>query len=330
MFVHAVVRSKISLAGKVMDPELAGKWLCSMHPEVVKDRPGRCDECGMPLVKAESLGFVAAPEENAASPMVIPASAPLITGARAVVYVAVKDKEGIFEGREIVLGPRTGDFYIVKEGLEPGEEVVVNGAFKIDSDLQIQAKPSMMSPETTETDKETEKSGEMASVKEKEEKLPDFDKSTVPAAFKKSADDVLKSYFEIQYALSSDDFDTAKSASEKLLKSLSAADMKLLNGSAHQAWMKLEKKIGVSAKALAVAGDIGMARVHLEAVTAPVEAVVMSFGTGETGAFRIHCPMAFNNKGAYWLQADDDTRNPYYGASMLKCQDSIEPILNRK
>lgn len=76
------------------------------------------------------------------------ALSPLITGTRAIVYVEVPNTEKpTFEGREIVLGPRAGDYYIVKSGLEEGEIVVFNGNFKIDSALQIQAKPSMMSPE---------------------------------------------------------------------------------------------------------------------------------------------------------------------------------------
>jgi hypothetical protein len=79
-------------------------------------------------------------------PVVIPISAPLITGKRAVVYVADADRPGVFEGREVVLGPRASDGYIVREGLAEGELVVVNGSFKIDSALQIQAQPSFMSP----------------------------------------------------------------------------------------------------------------------------------------------------------------------------------------
>ena len=54
----------------------------------------------------------------------------------------------MFEGREIVLGPRAGDHYIVRDGLREGEQVVVQGAFKIDSAIQIKAKPSMMSSDT--------------------------------------------------------------------------------------------------------------------------------------------------------------------------------------
>ena len=82
------------------------------------------------------------------APLVIPASAPLITGKRAVVYVQLADpNKPTFEGREIILGPRAGDYYLVEEGLTEGEIVVTNGNFKIDSALQIQAKPSMMNPQ---------------------------------------------------------------------------------------------------------------------------------------------------------------------------------------
>src|SRR5690606_31048376 len=51
-----------------------------------------------------------------------------------------------YNGREIVLGPRAGDYYLVKAGLKEGELVVTNGNFKLDSALQISAKPSMMTP----------------------------------------------------------------------------------------------------------------------------------------------------------------------------------------
>ncbi len=147
MFVRAVVRSKVAGGGMVMDENMAGKWICPMHPSVVKAEPGACDICGMDLVTTESMGYVSAKEPNEA-PLVIPASVPLITGTRAVVYVRLERKEKpTFEGREIVLGPRAGDYYLVKEGLSEAEQVVTNGNFKIDSALQIQAKPSMMNPQ---------------------------------------------------------------------------------------------------------------------------------------------------------------------------------------
>jgi Cu(I)/Ag(I) efflux system membrane fusion protein len=130
-----------------MDPDLAGKWICPMHPSVVKSEPDTCDICGMDLVTTESLGYVA-PDVPAQAPLVIPETAPLITGKRAVVYVRKPDTEApTFEGREVDLGSKAGAYYVVESGLSEGELVVTHGSFKIDSALQIQAKPSMMNPE---------------------------------------------------------------------------------------------------------------------------------------------------------------------------------------
>jgi Cu(I)/Ag(I) efflux system membrane fusion protein len=137
----------MTAAGKVIQPDLAGKWISPMHPEIVKDGPGTCDVCGMALVPAEELGYAQPQPGEAEAPLVIPATAPLITGKRAVVYVAVPEQDGVFEGREIVLGPKAGDAYIVRSGLEEGDLVVANGGFKIDSSLQIQGRASMMQPE---------------------------------------------------------------------------------------------------------------------------------------------------------------------------------------
>jgi Cu(I)/Ag(I) efflux system membrane fusion protein len=146
MFVSATVKAVLSPRDRVIDTTLAGKWMCPMHPEELADEAGKCGECGMNLVPVEELGFAAASAE--APPLVIPATAPLITGKRAVVYVRLPDRElPTFEGREVMLGPRGGDWYVVHSGLSEGELVVVNGAFKLDSELQIRAKPSMMNPE---------------------------------------------------------------------------------------------------------------------------------------------------------------------------------------
>jgi len=148
MFVRAVVQAKIARGGEVVNAALAGKWICPMHPGVVKAREGKCDICEMPLVTAESLGYLGLDKTKAQKPLVVPASAVLRTGMRAVVYVQVSGRaRPTFEGQEIILGPRAGDYYIVEQGLAPGQRVVTNGNFKIDAEMQIRAKPSMMAPE---------------------------------------------------------------------------------------------------------------------------------------------------------------------------------------
>jgi Cu(I)/Ag(I) efflux system membrane fusion protein len=146
MFVRAVVESGLSAAGRTLDANLAGKWVSPMHPEIVRDEPGPCPVCGMALVKAEDLGFVSADSALDLAPLVIPVTAALRTGRRAVVYVQNPDDPSRYAGREVVLGPRAGDFFLVQSGVEEGELVVTNGNFKIDSARQILAEPSMMNP----------------------------------------------------------------------------------------------------------------------------------------------------------------------------------------
>ena len=79
--------------------------------------------------------------------ILIPKSSILWTGKRAVVYVKVPNrKTPSFLFREITLGPETGNFYVVAEGLGEGEEVAVNGVFKIDASAPLAGKSSMMNP----------------------------------------------------------------------------------------------------------------------------------------------------------------------------------------
>jgi Cu(I)/Ag(I) efflux system membrane fusion protein len=40
----------------------------------------------------------------------------------------------------------------------------------------------------------------------------------------------------------------------------------------------------------------------------------------------LHCPMANNNKGADWLSASSEVKNPFYGSAMLTCGELKETI----
>jgi len=80
--------------------------------------------------------------------LLIPKSAILWTGKRAVVYVKEPDQTpAVFLYREIVLGPEAGNFFIVKSGLEEGEIIAFYGVFKIDAAAQLAGLPSMMNPD---------------------------------------------------------------------------------------------------------------------------------------------------------------------------------------
>ena len=94
-----------------------------------------CSGCPDKL-KAEPAKYLARMEPQAAdgsSPS--PRSAVIDTGDRKIVYVEAQP--GVFEGRQVVLGPRIGDRFPVLEGLSAGEKVAAAGAFLIDAETRL-------------------------------------------------------------------------------------------------------------------------------------------------------------------------------------------------
>jgi Cu(I)/Ag(I) efflux system membrane fusion protein/cobalt-zinc-cadmium efflux system membrane fusion protein len=69
--------------------------------------------------------------------LVIPASGVLQSGSRQIVFVNRGD--GYLEPREVELGARSGDDFIVLKGVNDGEEIVTSANFLIDSESQLQA-----------------------------------------------------------------------------------------------------------------------------------------------------------------------------------------------
>lgn len=532
MFVHAVVKPRVAAAGRVLDPSLAGKWISPMHPEIVKDEPGTCDICGMPLVRAETLGYVTPDTDERMPPLVIPSSAALITGERAVVYVElpvmptgvetafqgvaaameegtpeqVREAFGVlsrvldtpydqpatdyarrlwdgyaerlaehalagerakskqeagrtlvrveaimtglredfapigqptFEGREIVLGPRAGDYYLVRSGLEEGELVVTQGNFKIDAEVQIQAKPSMMTPEGggggghdhggggqqvagdehaghrmslpvefAEQLRELEAAyeqvaeavgqqdlgkitaafahfgsalenvdrslldgqpralwkefamllgndvvegrevsrmdeadrvflllkGHMRRMREQfavpgQEERP-VQHIAVSPEFQSELAAVWERYLAIQQALAGDDFTAAQQALTALESAASTVDDASLDAHAREVWNKERTQLQKLIDALKRAEDIRAMRTAFLPLSEEIGVLARAFGFGEPGpVYEVHCPMAFQGKGAIWYQETDQVRNPYYGSTMLTCADRVERIV---
>ncbi len=302
MFVRALARSRLAQGGRVFDPYLAGKWISPMHPEIVKDGPGQCDICGMDLVPAEELGFIA-PEKPDEAPLVIPATAPLITGQRAVVYVRLPvEDEPVFEGREVVLGPRAGDFYLVRHGLEEGELVVTRGNFKIDSALQIQAKPSMMSIEADAP-------------------------LVVPDDFRQQLAPLYDHYLELQVALADDRAEDAHEHWQALQAAMDDLPESAVDPRLDDVWSAVREELEALLAAGAELQAIGPIRSQFEPLAEAMLDVAQTFGhPREQPLYETHCPMAFGNRGASWLQEGETIANPYFGHAMLRCGDVIRPF----
>ncbi len=245
--------------------------------------------------------------------LLIPETAPLITGTRAIVYVRLtENEEPIYEGREVELGARAGNYYVVKSGLAEGEMVVTNGAFKIDSELQLQAKPSMMSPEggvamSGHDHGQTGKAMPGGQMERSKEALD----SLTP---------LYNAYFEIQMGLAADDLPKTTAAYKKLIDITNGVDMSLFKGEDHKRWMEYSKDIIDYGNKGVKAGDLNVSRDAFYYLSKVMVKMQQTMGHGDNRNYYLtYCPMARNNEGAFWLQTVDTVYNSFYGASMLRC-----------
>ncbi len=90
----------------------------------------------VPLSEMEAYASSIPAAANAADGFVaVPETAVVDTGNRQVVFV--ETMPGMFDGVEVKLGPRCGDFFPVVAGLEPGQKVATAGAFLIDAEARL-------------------------------------------------------------------------------------------------------------------------------------------------------------------------------------------------
>jgi membrane fusion protein, copper/silver efflux system len=145
MYASAVIKVALGRDGRPLPTGLEGKFICPMHPDVVKDEQGHCPICGMDLVRVPIAPTAARPSTTAPMPntqitdhsehihldhagehkeqaassersepveldrpngvLAVRASAVLDTGKRQVVYR--KNQHGAFELVAVQLGPRS-------------------------------------------------------------------------------------------------------------------------------------------------------------------------------------------------------------------------------
>ncbi|MCR9161705.1 MAG: efflux RND transporter periplasmic adaptor subunit [Nannocystaceae bacterium] len=242
--------------------------------------------------------------EGTPQPLVVPSTAPLFTGRRAVVYVESDDGDRpVYEARTVRLGPRLGSVYPVVAGLAQGERVVTAGAFALDADLQIRGGRSMM----TSTDDLDAGAGEQRIALTPEQRAP-----LAP---------VLRAYLRAQVALAADELEAAQEAAETF-SDLAAGVSWNATADAAAAWAPLGSRLREHAQRVGAAETLEQARAGFEPLSNAMIGLLGRFGNPlDTDVHLAHCPMAARNEGALWLQATDEVDNPYFGASMPGCGD---------
>ena len=331
MFVSAELEAELDDQGRVVKPEWAGKYICPVHPrDEASSTPGVCPDSKMPLRPASSYGY--ADDKDSRPPLLIPNTAPLITGKRSIVYVEVPGASSpTYELREVTLGPRVGDNYIVDKGLKEGERVVTKGAFKIDSTMQIQGKASMMAPMEKMASAENRPPLDQKAEEKSDEET--IEKLTAPKSFITGLNPVYTDYLKMKDAIKEKKTDAAILSGTDLIKDLKNIDSSILDAKSKRKWNQLSNVILAAAtKITGTTSPIDQRRIFSSLSEAVVK-TLMTFGQMTDSDLSVfYCPKAFDGEGFYWIGKGTDNTNPVYetGAETeektTECADLVEKI----
>lgn len=254
---------------------------------------------------------------NASQKLLIPKSAVLWTGQRSVVYVKVPNTNiPSFKFREITLGDRVGNDFLVESGLEPGEEVVTYGSFAIDAAAQLNNQASMMNKDV------------MLKGTDHTQHLPDYTAST-PTVFKQQLVDATDAYLLLKDAFVTTDSLLAQQRADQLVETLDKVDMSLVKGDAHLYWMEQLEALQAHGKKIVALINVEEQRKQFGFLSKVLINTIKVFGITDNSYYVQYCPMAFDNAGANWISDNEEINNPFFGEKMLKCG-SVEEMITKE
>ncbi|NJB71019.1 Cu(I)/Ag(I) efflux system membrane fusion protein [Saonia flava] len=251
----------------------------------------------------------------------VPSSAVMWTGERSVVYLKVKADEPVFEMREVTVGARKGEQMEVISGLSLGEEIVTNGTFSVDATAQLKGKKSMMNKKAGKTMTGHEGHIGMQDIKEKGgiESTRDM---KFPDRFQNEFQTILVSYLKLKDAFVASDSDQTAYLAKTILTELKKLNLKDLGAMEKAHLVKGMEML----EAIAKKKDLENQRAHFVIFNENIIAITSGLKFVNNAIYVQHCPMADSNKGAKWLSAEKEVRNPYFGDAMLTCGSVIDSL----
>ena len=136
------------------------------------------------------------------------------------------------------------------------------------------------------------------------------------ATFDTGMQAILGEYLGVQAALASDSLEGVPAAAKKIAAAAKALSVKAAGANARDL-AALPQELATSASALATARDLAAARQAFKELSRPM--VQWASLAKPAGVQVLSCSMAQGK----WLQTAQDVRNPYYGASMLRCGEVV-------
>ncbi|PCJ18202.1 MAG: hypothetical protein COB02_11480 [Candidatus Cloacimonadota bacterium] len=287
-----------------IDPFVNLKTRASRAIFLIDNKDGKYHEDSFARVQIES---------HSKKGLLVPHSSALFTGQKALVFVKNKNK---FKSVFVRILEKTESYYKVLGNLKVGDEVVAEGTFKIDSEFQIQAKDSMMSAKELASPY-----GSRLDLRSSIQKAMDWLKIKKPSNnLKERLSGLRDLYIELQTALAESSFDESKDILKEIDQNINNIKTKLLEVQENQVLKLFKrdlKKPMIKALSSKVFKDL-----HTCFSTLSQWMIAMSENLWldkDEDLKKMFCPMAFNKKGAFWIQEDDEVMNPYFGIKMQQC-----------
>jgi Cu(I)/Ag(I) efflux system membrane fusion protein len=132
---------------------------------------------------------------------------------------------------------------------------------------------------------------------------------------------MLAAYYTLKDALVATDGAKANDAAAKLKSEAEGFDKNMGDQPQYTEMQPKLKTIITGSNAIAHTGAEATEekRKHFSEVSDAMFSILKKANLRHAGVYQEFCPMAFNDKGAYWLSAESDIKNPYFGKKMLEC-----------
>lgn len=130
--------------------------------------------------------------------------------------------------------------------------------------------------------------------------------------------EIYDEYLDIKDALVKSDAEAARNNARELVNELKF-DTNPLTVEEGQKWTNMMQSLQNTANAIATAPALAQQRESFAMLSSTMENTIRSFGLADKTVYRQYCPMAFDNKGGYWLASEEEINNPYFGDEMLHC-----------
>lgn len=128
-------------------------------------------------------------------------------------------------------------------------------------------------------------------------------------------------YFSIKDALVKTDAKIASDKSKELTNAITAVKMNELSTEEHNVWMKIRDVLNTDARLISQTQDIKKQREAFKSLSKNMYELLKT-SKHSAPIYYQYCPM----QDANWLSTESTIKNPYYGAQMLTCGNTVETL----